>query len=92
MSITMETLGRVVKKQTNLFVMQIKDRKHNLAQIEAYGVDEISRDMYNTELQKKLFPEDFACQDSQKAHIGLLLGLNVVSSCACEKKEKLCLV
>ena len=47
-------------------------------QIEAYGVDEISRDMYNTELQKNLFPEDFACQDSQKAHIGLLLGLNVV--------------
>ena len=77
-SITMETLGRVVKKQTNLFVMQIKDRKHNIVQIEAYGVDEISRDMYNTELQKKLFPEDFACQDSQKAHIGLLLGLNVV--------------
>ena len=26
-SITMETLGRVVKKQTNLFVLQIKDRK-----------------------------------------------------------------
>ena len=77
-SITMETLGRVVKKQTNLFVMEIKDRKHNLVQIEAYGVDEISRNMYNTELQKKLFPEDFACQDSQKAHIGLLLGLNVV--------------
>ena len=34
-SITLETLGKVVKKQTNLFVMQIKDRKHNIVQIEA---------------------------------------------------------
>ena len=34
-SITMETLGRVVEKQTNLFVLQIKDRKSNLVQIEA---------------------------------------------------------
>ena len=77
-SITMETLGRVVKKQTNLFVMQIKDRKNNLLQFEAYGINEISRDMYNTELQRKLSPENFNCQDSQEAQFGLLLGLNVV--------------
>ena len=75
-SITIETLGRVVKKRTNLFVMRIKDQKNNLVKFEAY---ENSRDMYNTELQKRrLFPEDFVKQVSQNTHIGLLLGLNLV--------------
>ena len=87
-SITLETISRVVKKQTNLFVMQTKDRKNNLVQIKAYGVYEISRDLYNTELPKKLFPEDFACQDSQKAHIGLLLCLNVVQYHPVPEKRK----
>ena len=67
--------------------MQIKERKNNLVQIEGYGVDEISRDMYNTELQK-LFPEDFACKYSQESHIGLLLGLNVVQCHPVPAKRK----
>ena len=87
-SITMETLGNVVKKQTNLFVLQIKDQKNNLVQLEAYGVDEISRDIYSTEPQKKIFPEEFNLIENKKAQIGLLLGLNVVQHHPAPVKRK----
>ena len=77
-SIVMETLGNVCKKQTHLFALELKDKNNEIVTFEAYGVDEISKDLYNTEEQKELFPEDLKFQEQIAAPIGLLLGLNVV--------------
>ena len=77
-SIVLETLGNICKRQTNLFSLAIKDMNNKLVTLEAYGVDEISKDLYSTAPQKELFPEEFKVEEQKAAPIGLLLGLNVV--------------
>ena len=57
-------------------------------QLEAYGVDEISRDIYSTAPQKNIFPEEFNLIENKKAQIGLLLGLNVVQHHPAPVKRK----
>ena len=51
---------------------------NKLVTLEAYGVDEISKDLYSTAPQKELFPEEVKVEEQKAAPIGLLLGLNVV--------------
>ena len=77
-SIVMETLGNICKRQTNMFSIEIKDMNNKLVTLEAYGVDEISKDIYSTAPRRELFPEEFKFEEQKAAPTGLLLGLNVV--------------
>ena len=67
----METMCRVIKKQRNLFVTQIKDQKIFPVQFEV-SVDKLFRIVqYRTEEESS---GEFLFAKSLKAHIGLLLG------------------
>ena len=77
-SIVMETLGQTKRKQTKLFMFNIRDQDDNLVPVEAYGVDQISTEEYSTEPHRTIFPTEFQNQQDKRGFISLLLGLNVV--------------
>ena len=56
----------------------MKDMNKKIDTLEAYGVDEISQDIYRTAPQSELFLQEIEFQEQKAAPIGLLLGLNVV--------------
>ena len=61
-----------------MFSLEIKDMNNKLVTLEAYGVDEISKDIYSTAPRRELFPEEFKFEEQKAAPTGLLLGLNMV--------------
>ena len=77
-SIVMETLSQTQRKQTKLFMFNIRDQDNNLIPAEAYGVDQKSTEEYSTEPHRAIFPADFLNQQDKWEFISLLLGLNIV--------------
>ena len=66
------------KRQTHLFSLEIKDMNNIIVTLEAYEVDEISKDKYSTAPEREFFSQELEFQEQKAVPIGLLLGLKVV--------------